>query len=306
MASSVQQWLIDHSGEVNRYLDALVRKRFISYQDQPLFWDLFIMFPEEAVALMHDFYAKNDDKLFSVFSSIMESEYVLSIAYGDPGKGKTALNYFLLDNLHRLDPSRSIYVMGTWIVPPFAKKILYDLNDIPSHSYCYIAEMGKFFPSRESSSQDNRQISSHFLDLRHFDIKILGETQKASSCDINVPRFASHKFFKFMDPMNLRFERVEVLNRLTEQFIPKDRSNKAQTLAICNGQYFTFNSSVPDWYTSDFSVNLSKLTEQDKLDYAASLVKKGYSEVDVMQKLLIHLRYSKDRAFWHQFYLEHK
>ena len=295
---SAQRWLLEHSEVMESWLDDQLHKGIIDLEDYDDKKQIFFQQPIDAVTVMEDFLLDNRKKIEQILRAFLDSEYVLSVVYGDPGSGKTSFNYQILSFLHELAPEVPIYALGTWKKPFFIKDVLFDLNDIPPNSFVYLAELSKFFPSRDSSSIDNKKLSSQLAELRHFNIKVFGEVQKAALCDINIVRFANFIHFKYMSPYNISFEREFTINPLIELLMPKDIFDKSQTLSICQGRFFTYNIPSPDFFTEDLSKNLASITEAQKLNYAKDLFKRGYSVAEVRSRLSTHFRYSKDIDFW--------
>lgn len=101
-----------------------------------------------------------------------------------------------------------------------------------------------------------------------------------------------------MDFENLKFEREQVLTPLIEMLLPKNKDDKDLTLALCNSTYLTIRMKQPAFFSKDFSTNLSLVTEDNKLAYARTLLKKGYSAPDTQQRMSVHFRYNKPLQFW--------
>lgn len=296
--SSAERWLDEHQLEIQAWLDDLRLKGVIDLEDYRSYIETLYDFPKEGKSIIEDYMLSENQKKEFILNSILNSNYCVGIVMGDPDSGKDTLASWIFEGLYKLDEKLKICYMDTWEIPEFASGPYFDLDDLPDDCIAYSTELAKHFPARDSKGMENTKLSQRLPDLRHFNQKLFGSVQKSALCDINLPRFATHTFFKFMSPLSIHLERDKSISRITELMMPKKQNDKAETLFICKGKYYTLRTEIPKFFTEDFSKNQSKITDEQKISYGLSLIKSNYSIVSVQKKLVMRFKFNKPLSFW--------
>ncbi len=269
------------------------------YKDHREIYQLFLHEPELAYRIIEDYKKKNEDKIIDLLYEFLESNYYVGVVFGDPGQGKTSFAlWFLYQAWLMSEKKLKIYNFGSFLKPFFFEGIVFDLNQVPPNSVVYFDELGKAFPARSFMNQENQKLQQHLIDLRHFDIKYFGCTQRARLVDVTYFQFAYYKFFKYVTPDTLALERAEIVTPLISFMLPKDPNDKSLVLASTRNFLSTFRYFLPEWWNEKMSKNISQITEENLIEYAKYLLSLDYSPREVQKILATRYRFSKSLEYY--------
>lgn len=276
-ANSSREWLDRHELKVERYLRRNHRRedwetvyRLINYD-----------YPDEGRKLVQYFDRSDSEKIDMFLDWIIQQQVIVCGIFADPRQGKDAAICYLLDEAIRRSKMRGLRVprvvtLGNMKNPPFVdeKDMYYSFMNIPSGGddqdiYIYSSEFETQIPCREGKSQENQlysQLSGTFAQNHQ---KLFACSKLASKLDINFIRDMNTKIFKFISQDKLLVENVErdnLLSRLGNWLLPKNKENKAETLLVFNNNLFKVDLPLPRWYNDEYSemfrdIPLTKIKE---------------------------------------------
>ena len=178
-----------------------------------------------------------------VFIENLAKKSMIVLIMGKRGSGKTALGFYLLEQLKGLT-ARKMFTVGFPEPTPF--KDYATIESVPSDSIVLIDEGSIKFDARRSLTESNVSMSNILKIARHNNISVIFITQNTADIEVRTLRMADVFLLKEPSLVQEYMER-SIIKRIY-QFINPIFTNKD---ADHNAYYYIFSDSLRGLYQFD-------------------------------------------------------
>jgi len=194
--------------------------------------------------------------------------------------GKTALVYWIAEEVHKRYPGKPICYFGGYGInlPDFIIPIM-KTSEAPAGSLVIIDEAALIFSSRRSMSRENVEEIKQMAVSRHKDRSVIYLSQITSLVDINIIRFADMFLLKKVSIGDFGVDnpkRKEIVSSF------KDYVNFLQPIKIQETLYlddsynaFIFENSLPSFWSENLSKPYRKMSLVESVDFIADCANRG-------------------------------
>jgi len=213
--------------------------------------------------------SKPQDKDLS-FLKLLSTKSMIMTIIGKRGSGKTALGFYLLEQLKELTNKR-ICTVGFPELTPY--KNYEDIEDVSSGSIALIDEGSMKFDARRSMSEGNIKLGNVLKIARHNDISVILITQNTADIEVRVLRMSDIFFLKEPSLVQTFFER-SFIKRLYAHISPIFMNKESDHTPY----YYIFSDKLQGLYKCDlpkfWTEGISKAHRTDKKEVIPSLFDK--------------------------------
>jgi hypothetical protein len=263
-AMNSRNWIYKHPLKVERYL-----RRCHTFEDREIVFDLlFNKYPDEGRKLVDNYSLNEADKKLLLYQWLYHQPQITCGIFADQRYGKDALICEIITQIINYCEKNNFVkprfvTLGNIKCPPFVdeKDMYFSFRDIPAGSqdqeiWIYCSEIETVLPSREGSATENRLFSQLEGTMAQNHQKLFGCCKLASKVDINFIRGMNCRLFKFISPEKLNVEGVErenVVSKLAQWHLPRDRFDKAMSLMCFDNHILNSSFPLPEWWTQGYS-----------------------------------------------------
>jgi DNA polymerase III delta prime subunit len=254
--TSATRELILRRGSVQRFIDSRCK-----FEDSKEIWDFFFENPLIALAVARNYDLSNAQKVRKFIDKIAEPKLHVIFA-GSKGSGKTALAFWIAEEVHKKDNRRCCLLYPLKFNPDLLPWYFYpadDENNIGHDSFVIFDEAQITMNSRRAMSKTNVDFGKFLTIQRHKNISMLVIQQDIAMSDVNQFRLADNFIFKKAGTIQLEeHDRGNSLNKFLKFLRPL---SKKETLLISSdlNDIILFENPVASFWNetlSTMAVNL--------------------------------------------------
>ena len=278
--TSLVEWLIMHYDEVQRYLDDNVH-----LLDHPKVWKEFLEDPLLGKALVESYTTPNEEKINWFIEQVVTGSKIIPII-GVRGSGKTAFGYWLVEEVHRRYPEKSICMIEANVVGlPDWIYTVENIFDAPEGSLVIFDEASITFAAREAMSRMSRDLSALLAISRHQGLTTLFISQHSSLVDVNILRLADMFVFKKLSWEEL-YGKTEKTADLLLKYVKLLQPREHKHALITDGEkFYLIEYPLPSFWSEAISKTYRKLSKEEAIEFARRLYDRGVS-LNIIRKQL--------------------
>lgn len=273
-AESSREWIRNHELELKEYLLLNHQEEDWRQVAELMYWH----FPDEGKKLIENFQLSEQEKKNMFMDYIISVPQLTWLTFADERMGKDALICEIIQNV--LDKLKKDKLISPRVVtlmnvkcPPFVKDddMYFSFKDIPSGKmvynplkirkelqevWVYSSELELILPARELLAPENKLFSAISGTFAQNHIKLVGAVKLASKVDINAIRSCNAKSLKYINPEKLEIANVErnnILSPLGYWLLPRNKTDKSQTLLAFDNNLFSVHYGLPVWWNDEYS-----------------------------------------------------
>lgn len=175
-------WLEDNQYLIDKFADEL----YISSRDEWYFHHFTQKNPIQVMKLLEDYKMRNEEKVKQILKEIREEKSKIIFIIGGRGSGKTALAFYLAEQLRYEVPVFSCG-LSTKALPKWCKYVE-ESKDASAGGLILFDETAITFSARDFQKEANKFIGKQIATARHNNQTMLFLCQSARMVDVNIRR----------------------------------------------------------------------------------------------------------------------
>jgi len=276
---------------IQRYLD----ERVDTTSHEVVWAKIALTNPHLGQAIIKSLMRSNDEKISEVVDRLA-TRSTLGIIFGKRRHGKTALFYWLAEQIHLKYPKKPLCIVGAlphinllpkWFIP------IVETSEAPSGAIVFFDEAALKLSSRRAMSKENVDETIEMAVSGHKDFSILYSTQTSALIDLNLIRMADVFFMKKLSMADMGAdvqERRRMLRPSHDYFnlmCPRGKEvNFRETLYLDDDRNgFLFENDLPTFWSEEFSKPYRKMNVLEAVDFVQACWNRGAS-LKIIQKEL--------------------
>jgi hypothetical protein len=192
------------------------------------------------------------------FERRLMKDSAIALVFGKRGSGKSALGFKILENIHA-ETERQCYVLGMEkIVLPKWIKSVRDIEEVGNDSVLLVDEGAVSFSSRESLSDENKDLGKLLPIARHKNLTIIFITQNTGLIDKNILKLSDILFVKEGSLLQLEMERPEIQKfyKNADMHLDKIKDDKRKYAYVIESDFEgVVSHSLPSFWGENISKN---------------------------------------------------
>ena len=273
-----------YSNDIMRFID----NRVDFYSREYVFRKLVMKNPAVGYAIVQSIRKSEHDKLELLFKR-MATESILITICGKRGSGKTALTYWIAEQIHLRYPDKQIcYVGGVGVVLPDFVTPIMDISEADTGAFVICDEAAILYPSRRSSSTMNVDNLKQMAVSRHKERTILYITQHSSALDISILRFTDVFLLKkiSMGDFGSEKSRREIVKSLDDYIMYLQPQDISETLYLDDMfNAFLFKNELPSFWSEQLSKPYRRMLLSESPKFIVECADRGLKWKRIVQEL---------------------
>ena len=296
---SNKEWLELHSNDIQRYLDQKVH-----LTDHFSLWQDFMEDPFLGKSLIEN-YSMHNDRKFDMVLDEMNRAGRIFLTLGVMGAGKTAVNFFIAEQLHIRFGKKVAMIQTDMQLPDWIEQVdnPYELDE---GTFVLYDEAAITLSAREWMNRHAKDMTELMAISRHRGLTFSFISQHSSLQDANIFRLASGFLFKQLtwEEMYGKGTKTNLLMKFVRLMQP---SSAAETLFTDGSKWLLFKTSLPTFWSDATSRTFTKISIEEAVTYIKSKMDEGMAEKEISKKLKvrgvvlseddIELAYSRPKSF---------
>lgn len=237
--------------------------------------------PQLAVYKIRDAKLHNYQKQNWLISAILKAKVMVMALIAIQRGGKDCAVAWALTELKKIQDFRAVCLFN-FKRPPFVAKddMYYSISDIPAGTkkepvYVWCSELEMVLNARNFQQKTNVRFTMKSALFAQNNIKFFGTCKLASNVDINFFRVVNFLGLKYVNPINIEHERVNVVSPELDFMRNKDPEDKAVLTVQNDRNIFNIRHPVPSWYDNEFSNQFHDPNPEQLWQMATSMVADG-------------------------------
>jgi hypothetical protein len=181
----------------SNYVDRFIDER-CDPEDREAIWELFREFPHVGLAVAKNYTMSNDEKI-EIFLEAMAKPKLHVIGGGIKGGGKTALSYYVAEELYKRYGKKTCIFKPLNFVPdavPEYFSVAHDEAGIPAKAFVIYDEAAISMSARRAMKTEHVDFSAYLAVQRHRENSVIVIQQVMAMSDRNIFRLADDFIFK--------------------------------------------------------------------------------------------------------------
>lgn len=280
--TSLKQEILLRHDELQSWMDDNA-----NYTDHPLLWLKFLEDPVLAMALIESSSLSNNEKVSYLIEQLSVGSKIALIV-GIRGAGKTALAFFLIEEIHKIYPEKKICIIeGNYpYIPDYIEQVT-TIFEAPEGSLVIFDEASITLNARDAMTKISKDISGLLAISRHQGLSIIFISQHSQMVDINLLRLADLFIFKRLSWEELygKGEKTtDVFLKYVRLMSPKVNN---EALFTDGEKWFKILTPLPTFWSDKVSKTYSKLDKQEAIAMAKDMYNKGIDLRIIVKQLKI-------------------
>jgi hypothetical protein len=279
---SLQEWLLLHYDEVQRYLDDKVH-----LSDHSLLWTNFLKEPTVAKVMTEDYSIDNQTKLEYILKTLAEKS-VIALVCGIRGSGKTALMLYLAEEIHKRYPYKKLCILQSNLDLPDWIEQTEDIFDVPEGSIVLFDEASLSIAARNAMSRYSKDVSGLLAISRHQGLTIIFCSQHSGLVDVNVLRMADVFIFKILSWEEVsspaEHEKISPLLSYLKYMMP---TSNEESLFTDGEKWYLVRTPLPSFWSDNISKTYRKLTYSEAVAFVKNSLKRKMPAKNILNQLKI-------------------
>jgi hypothetical protein len=270
--------------EYQRYLDETYTYNRIGIEEE---WAKAIQEPEIAFSVLKDKMTPNQDKVDTVLNYLKQNS-IVTLIVGIRGAGKTALSFFIAEELHKEGKKIAIVQSTIENLPDYFIEVMTP-QEAPTGSFIIYDEASITLNARRAMAKSNVDTSQFLAISRHQDKTICFISQHSGLTDVNILRFAdmflfkTPSFFEIYDKGLMGGKGSSMLMKYVSKMSP---TRPEQTLFTDFSQWFLMETPLPSFWSQSISKTYGKLNDIEAVDFIVQQHNKGLSIKEIQKQLI--------------------
>jgi len=281
-STSMVEWLYLYHNDVQKWLDD-----FAHPTDHPLLWKMFMADPLLGKAIVESNQETNENKISYLVREISEGSKIV-LLIGQRGSGKTALMFYLAEQIHQRYPHRKICILeSSYINLPAWIEPVYTIFDAPEGSIILFDEASITYAARDAMTKTSKDLTNLLAISRHQGLTVLFVSQHSGLVDINILRMADVFIFKRLSWEELYGKDKKRAGRLLQYVRLMQPRDEKGSLFTDGEKWYNIETPLPTFWDETVSKSFKKVSKSEAIQMARKMYDDGVSPKNICKQLLI-------------------